>query len=310
MNRLERIQGDLQQVSAAIVRAERNVARFPNRPSTVETLRSMHKQREDLEEQFEAVAAEVGLDLCSYRVEYEDKKSATITSITTALNSFQKLFTQVYDAIVSGPKKRATVAAEIIEQTSFGFAYTFPGSIGFMMTLANEQQLFDQSQLDHAMDKTLDLLKAQSVGQIEQMAAVVGLAAVRLAHTWAVENAKARLGADIVWQRRSKNPIAARIQPQQIATLANAIGQAIAKETVVKDGELVHVDVIEKTFEMQVDDIRIKGAFDKAISAQRPVRLPAYYRSTLTVNTKVAVADGEEDTSYFLVSLEPAPVAP
>lgn len=305
MNRLERIQMDLQKVSAAIVRAERTAAQFPDRASVFETLRSIHKHRENLEEQFASAADEIGLDLCSYRVEYEDRRNATIAGITSALNSFQKIFTSVYDALVHGAqKKRATVSAEVIAKTAFGFAYTFPGSIGFMMTLANDRLLLDQTQLDQAMEKTFDLLNAQDVSIIEELTQIVGLPAVRLAHQWAIENSKASLGADIIWQRNPASKLSLRVQPQQIAALANAIGQATTREQIIREGDLVHVNLTEKTFEMQVDDKRIKGTFDRAISALHPVKLPARYNATLTVNTKVAVSEGEEDTSYFLVRLD------
>ncbi|OAI24903.1 hypothetical protein A1351_02675 [Methylosinus sp. R-45379] len=304
MRRLAEIQYDLQDVAAAIAHAERTVAKHPNVPSVLATLRTIQKRRENLEEQFAAAADEVGFDLCSYRIEFEDQRQATIAAITAALNSFQKIFTSVYHAITNGPKKTAKVSAESLDATAFGFAYTFPGSIGFMMTLANERLLIDKTPLDEAMGRTFELISAESKEKIEAMTEIVGLPAVRQTLQWATENAKARLGADIVWQRSQDAKLEVRVQPKEISRLAGALSVAIAKENGVYVGELTQVNMTEKTFEMVVDGKPIRGTFDKAISASNPVQLPKYYAATMTISTKVAAVENEPDTSYFLVRLE------
>jgi len=307
MRRLTEIQDDLQGVTAAIAHAERTVAQHPNVPSVAATLRTIQKRRESLEEQFAAAANELGLDLCSYRIEYENRNQATISAVTAALNSFQKIFTSVYDAHLHGPKKTSKVSAESIDATAFAFAYTFPGSVGFMMTLANEKLLVDKTPLDAAIGLTLELLSVKDREKIETLTEVVGLPAVRQTLQWAKDNAKARLGADIRWHG-SNAIIESRIQPEQIASLAGALALAVAKEEVVLTGELIHVNMSEKTFEMKVDRRIINGTFDKAISASHPAKLPKAYKATMTVTTKIAIEENESDTTYFLMSLdEPDP---
>jgi hypothetical protein len=304
MRRLAEIQYDLQDVASAIAHAERTVAKHPNIPSVLATLRTIQKRRENLEEQFAAAADEIGFDLCSYRIEFEDQQQATISAVTAVLNSFQKIFTSVYHAITNGPKKTAKVSAESVDATAFGFAYTFPGSIGFMMTLANERLLIDKTPLDEAMRHTFELIRSESKEKIEAMTEIVGLPAVRQTLQWATENAKAGLGADIVWQRSQDAKLEVRVQPKEISRLAGALSVAIAKEQDVYVGDLTHVNMTEKTFEMVVDGKPIKGTFDKAISASHPAQLPKRYAATITVSTKIAVPENETDTSYFLVRLE------
>jgi hypothetical protein len=304
MTRLEELQYDLQDVASAIAHAERTVAKHPNIPSVLATLRTIQKRRENLEEQFAAVTDEFGLDLCSYRIEFDNQRQATISAITAALSSFQKIFTNVYHAITYGPKKTAKVSADSVDATAFGFGYTFPGSIGFMMTLPNERLLIDKSPLDEAMERAFELIGAESKEQIEAMTEIVGLPAVRQTLLWATENAKAKLGAEIVWQRSQEARLEVRVQPKEIARLAGALSMAIAKEQSVYVGELVHVDMSEKTFEMIVEGKRVRGTFDKAISASQPAQLPKRYAATLTISTKIAVSDNESDTSYFLERLD------
>jgi hypothetical protein len=307
MSRLARLQTDLQDVSAAVARAERTVAQFPSIPSVAATLRTIQKRQEMLEAQFAEAAGELGFDTCSYRIEFDDGQPATIASITAVLNAFQKVFTSVYDAVLNGPKKSAKASVEVIDASAFGFAYTFPGSVGFMMTLANERLLFDKTKLDDAMGKTFELIRARTPIKIEAMTEVVGLPAVRLAYKWAFENSKAGFGADIAWQRVLDRKIEVRVQPQEVVDLALAMGAAIAKEQVVYTGDLVRVDLNDSTFEMMVDGKKIKGTFDRAISSANPAQLPKRYVATMTVSTKIAVGDGEEDTSYFLARLDDPP---
>jgi hypothetical protein len=310
MSRLARLQSDLQDVSAAVARAERTVAQFPNIPSVAATLRTIQKRQEMLEIQFAQAADELGLDTCSYRIEFDDARLATIASVTGVLNAFQKVFTGVYDAVVNGPKKNAKASADVIEASAFGFAYTFPGSIGVMMTLANERLLVDKTQLDDAMAKTFELIRARTPAAIESMTETIGLPAVRLAYKWAFENSKAGFGADIAWQRSLERKIEVRVQPQEVAELALAMGAAIAKEQAVYVGDLVRVDLNDYTFDMVVDGKKMRGTFDKAISATHPAQLPKRYVATMTVSTKIAVGEGEEGASYFLVRLDDPPPAP
>jgi hypothetical protein len=310
MSRIARLQNDLIAVSAAVARAERTVVKFPHVPSVAATLRTIQKQQEYLEEQFAAAADELGLDTCSYRIEYDDSRRATISNVTAALNAFQKVFTSVYDSVVNGPKKSAKVSADVTDTTAFGFAYTFPGSVGVMMTLANERLLVDKTPLDEAMAKTFELIRARTPTDIEAMTETVGLPAVRLGYKWAFENSKAGFGADIAWQRVLERKIEVRIQPPEVAELALAMGAAIAKEQVTYTGDLMHVDMNDYTFEMVADGKKIKGTFDKAISATKPAKLPKRYVATMTVSTKIAVGEGEEGASYFLVRLDDPPATP
>jgi hypothetical protein len=304
MSELARLQSDLQEVSAAIARAERTLAAYPDRPSVLATLRTIEKRREILEEQFLATAAELGFDACSYRIELPQETQATISGLTGVLGSFQRVFTSVYDAIVHGPKQRARASAGTIDATAFRFAYSYPGSVGIMMTLRRDANLFDESQLERAVEQTFQLLKATEQEQVEALVETVGLPAVRQAHAWALENAKAGFGADIAWKPQTDSMTLVRIQPQEAARLATFLGSAISRETITAAGNLLHVDYTEKTFRMEVDGEAIHGTFDDAISRGKPAHIPWRYIATLNVSTKVAGDEEEEEKTYFLVRLE------
>jgi hypothetical protein len=222
------------------------------------------------------------------------------------LGIFQKIFTTVFDALEhpGAKKKTAKNSKEAIDATALGFAYAFPGSVGVMMTLANDRFLFE-SKLDSAMEKTFDLIGAKETEQIQYLTDLVGIPAVRLVHQWAEENVKARFGADIVWRRDDQVKRAVRVQLPEIAQKAATIKAMSAKETVVVTGELLDVVVSEHTFRMQVKDKIIQGSFDKVISSQHPVKVPKTYQATMNIMQKIVIDDsGEEKIDYFLLGLD------
>jgi hypothetical protein len=309
MSRLADLQRDLQDASAAVAHAEKVLAAHPNVPSVAATLRTIERRRASLEEQFFAAADELGLDACGYRIEYEGS-TASISGLTAVLNTFQRIFTNVYESLETGRKKqRARVSDDSVAATQLGFAYTFPGSVGVMMTLKNEQHLFE-AKLDEAMKKTLELISSTDSEHVQAITDVVGLPAVRLAHQWAQENIEAGFGADIVWRRDDVVKKEVRVQMPQIAKLASAIKFMSAKEDVVLTGEILDVDIIDHSFRMKVGEKIINGTFDQAISQSHPVQMPKIYKATLVVSQRVVLDEtGEERIEYHLIKLE-APDAP
>jgi hypothetical protein len=304
MSRLEDLQRELQRASAAVVRAERTLAANPDVPSVAATLRTIQKRRENLEQQFLAVAAQEGLEVCGYRIELQGKP-ASIAALTAVLSSFQKVFTSVYDALVHGPKRTSKTSADTVAATELSFAYTYPGSLGVMMTLPNDRGLFGETKLEEAMGQTLELLSARDIVKVEAMTEIVGLPAVRFAHQWASENAKAGFGADIQWFHDDSVKRELRLQTQEIAEVASSIRQATATEEIVVIGELQDVALSTRTFQMKLSDKIIHGEFKDAINALHPVLLPKTYRATLNVMQKIVIEDGKEEITYFLMRLEP-----
>jgi hypothetical protein len=303
MSKLAELQRDLQEASAAVAHAERTLAIHPNVPSVHATLRTIQNRRASLEEQFFAAADELGLDACGYRIEMEGN-TASISGLTAVLGTFQKIFTTVYDALQRGPKQTAKNSADAIAATTLGFAYSFPGSVGVMMTLPNDRMLFE-AKLDAAMEKTFDLIRAKEPEELQLLTDQVGVPAVRLVHQWAQENVKSGFGADIVWRRDDLVKREVRVQAPEIAHKAATLASMSAKETVVLLGELLDVKVSDHTFSMQLSDRVIHGSFDKVISSQRPVKVPKTYLATVTIMQRVVVDNsGAEEINYFLLRLD------
>lgn len=310
MSRVQELQIELQGADAAIAHAERTLAANPRVPSVAATLRTIQKRRENLEEQFLAAASAQGLDVCGYRIELDDRP-ATIAGLTAVLSAFQKVFTSVYDAIEHGPKLRSKTSAETTDATALGFAYTYPGSVGIMMTLANDPRLIGGTKIDEAMEKTLELIHTTDPVKVQALAETLGVPPVRFAHQWATENTKAGFGAGITWRRDGLIKGEIRMQPREIELLASTLKGMTTKEEETFIGELTHVDTEQKTFRMNLidpllgKDRNISGTFDRAITSTHPAQLPKVYQATMNVLQRVVVEDGQEEITYFLLRLDP-----
>jgi hypothetical protein len=160
------------------------------------------------------------------------------------------------------------------------------------------------------MQRTLDLVRATDPVKITHLTEVLGVPAIRLAHQWALANAEAGFGADITWRRGDTIKSEVLIQRQEIALLAATLKRMSAKEEVSVIGEVRNLDADEHTFRINIEDalesgIRektIHGSFDKAIAS---VQWPKIYRATLSVLKKIVVDDGQEETTYLLLRLDP-----
>src|SRR5262245_32805524 len=142
MSRLSELEREIQNATEAVARAERTAAMHPDYPSAFVTLRSAEKYRENLIEQFDKEISLYKLNACSYRIEYDEIFGPSIHGITSAVGLFQDIFTNIYHALKNGVKKRMKISSDSLEATRLEFAYTFSGSVGFMMTLKNEVSLF------------------------------------------------------------------------------------------------------------------------------------------------------------------------
>src|SRR6266568_9250112 len=282
MAELAEIIAQIEQTEEALVRTEREMRSSPEDRSLRLILASLEKRQGDLSIQFEHATAAHGLDVCTYRLFDRFDQRPHVRSFANALRDFQDLITTVYDAIKNGPKERARVGVESVAATSFGFGYTFTGSLGFVLTLPNEQLLFD-SMLDDAVETVFKLTESASSAEVAEFAKRLGRAPVHIAYQWASHHAEAGLGADIRWTRASREKRAVFLQPPDNAKLQSAIEATsdMREETFTWVGVLLGGDVKTGAFHMSFEggeDIRGKMAPD--LAPEEKLILKERYRAT------------------------------
>src|SRR5216683_6638206 len=151
MARLLELQSLLQDAVAGLARFDQAIAVNPaSSASLVLAAQSLRDQYGQLQSAFLAEAKRTEIDVCTYRMftTLGDTRY-TLNEVTTALQDFQRLFSTVHRALRPRRSRRRGVE---VEDTDFGIAYTFPGSLGIALTLPRELEMFDTGQYyDQAM---------------------------------------------------------------------------------------------------------------------------------------------------------------
>jgi hypothetical protein len=306
MSALLDLQAEIERTNEAVARAERALAAHPDIPSAYETLKAIVQRHARLQKQFAEIAQSNGYDVCHYAIETEDP-IPPVRGVAGVLETFQRLFTTVYDAIIGGaPKLIERTAERVSDVTTFGFAFTAPGSLRVVMTVDESKELIPNLKLDEAMANVFRIMKAQRPEEIIEVHRRFGLPAVRIAREWASENTRARFGANVEWHRKDGISRSIRVQIPEIIQLQSAIDRASEKETETTPGELIEVNYEKRTFALRVSpDKIIVGTYENAVSASRPAYIPGRYKAELQISRRILPQDQAESVSYFLIRLAP-----
>jgi hypothetical protein len=297
----------LQDTAGAIARLRREVAASPADPALAWDIESLEKRQAKLEAELLAASEAMGLDVCSYRVVPEQRR-IKLAGLAGVLGGYQSLVSVFYDALKTGPKAKATVRAEVAEQTAFDFGYAFAGSAGFVFTVPNDRRLFDDSTLDESIRLIDQIAKTERPEDILTHARRIGPGPFRVMYRWAEDHVKAALSADIRWQRGSEIRRQTLIQVPEFRRLQQTISATSeeASEDVAVSGELVGADAASKTFHFRPDSgTDIRGATGSVIEQMVSVELPKRYAATIRRVTRVLFSTEEEKTTFELLRLDP-----
>lgn len=309
MSALLDVKEKLGETHAAIARLEQAAAEGPESPALLASLRSLRKREQDLETTFLKLTHQRSLDVCSYRI-IPENGDATLSAVTAAWSDFQRLFSIVYDSLAHGPKQTTKLSAEVIASTSFGFAYSFSGSVGLVLTLPNERLLVDQTNLDKAMETVFRMARTEATEDLREYARRLGLAPIRAMYSWASDHVEAALGADIEWRRELRVRASLFLQRPEIQRLQRTIAQTSeeTEETITVTGELCGADVKTRMFHMEFagGTEPMRGRMADTIGHQHTLELPRRYDAVVRKRTKVFYATEKEEVNYFLMSLTPA----
>lgn len=300
------IQEKLQDTSAAIARIQRAMAANPTIPSLTANLRSLQKRWDDLQEDFRAAAHHLELDVCHYRVVFDDRP--TLMGLTSVWAGFQKMFSLVYDALKNGPKLRGRLAPDTITETSLGFAYSYPGSVGVVLTLNNERLLLGGTLLDEAIRQTLELVRSPDSSSLATLSKKLGPPPIVAAYTWADDQIRFGMSSDVEWRREEQVRASLLIQRPELERFRTIASETSTEETeeVTANVELLGADAATHAFHLRLeDDTSIRGrCAPEVVSQAHSVELPAIYKATLVKTTKIKFSTEEPDISWYLTRLD------
>jgi hypothetical protein len=306
MRDIQEIQRQLQNAEAEISVVKRAMSVIPS-PSLTSSIGSLEKQRKELEAEFLAAAKMAGMKVCSYRM-FRDHEQPKLAGLAAALGNFQSVFSVVFAAKKFGPKHTMHLAAEVEQTSAFNFAYAFAGSVGIVLTVQDEQFLFNQSEFSDTIKVIAEVAKATSPEAIQSYAKDLGPAPIRMIYKWAKAHAESAFGADIDWFSGDSVEQHVLIQLPEFRRLEETIAAVSEKQiqTVVLEGTLHGADAKTRKFHMEfpANGGEIRGDFEDAISEQKKVRVPGQIRATL-IKTTVTQYSTESDTvSWFLKNVE------
>jgi hypothetical protein len=310
MSLLLEIRKQLDVANERVLSMERALRDHPSLPSIAANLDSAVRIRTKLEAEFADVSEKLGYDVCSYRAfdEYDKPKAGAAFG---AIARFQRLVSVVYGALTYGMKQRATIPEHVARETAFDLGYAFAGSIGVVLTVRGEPQLFDMRSLDQTFDTIAEMAKASSPSDITAFGTRLGPGPINALYEWADEQATAGLGADIEWRRGQQVQRSLFVQRQEWSKLRTAIeetsGEEETTETVV--GVLKMADVDKHKFKLKREGLpMIQGSLEPgAIDEQHVASLPKTYSVVLKKIVRVQYATGQEVTRYHILKLSEPP---
>jgi hypothetical protein len=300
MTALEHLQQRLQDTNASIVQAE-NALTLPENKEQVRSLsaaiKALHNMRQRLEEQFLELAAIQEQEVYRYRITETDERPS-LGGIADAWSKFENLFAVVYSKLANKEMP-----------SPLGYSYCFTGSVGVVVTLpklpAQQAGMMAGNPITETSDIVFDLIESKRVTEIakdlgpEPIAALNEWLAVHLAH---------HFGLGLEWKSERVTKRAIEVPYDQLPVLQNVILEAATETTLITNGELQGVDIVDKTFKFKADDGEtIEGTFEDAVTAQHEASVPRRYIATIIKTTKLlpkTKKEKEKPVTYFLKSLE------
>jgi len=312
MTKIAEIQEKLLETNKAIAEMEKAIAIDPKSLSLSAMMKSLEKRYQDLEAHFLAEVDSLGIDVCAYRI-FPEEERPTLKALSSVLGDFQNLVSTVYDAIKTAiPKIRARISAEIAAETEFRFGYTFPGSVGVVLTIPNQRLLIGESYLDESLRVISEMVKVHDSPEVLEYAKRLGPASIRSLYKWAYDHAESRLGVGVEWRRQQLIKTQLFAQRPELERLHQTIGltseERMSEQTVY--ATLVGVELIRRSFHLKLDtgeDIKGSLADDLDISEKQTVELPKRYKAHIKRTEKIRYSTEEEDISYNLLTLERLP---
>ena len=309
MSELLEIEEQLRDTSEAIAKTEQAVATDPSSAAARSMLRSFERRRQRLESEFSAVAKEMGVDVCAYRF-FSDLSRPLAAPLCSAIVDFQNLYSLAYDAIKHGAKKTARrLPPDVVQATSFGFGYTFTGSLGVVLTFENSDRLLIETALDESMREIAALAQARSSADVLACGKRLGAPVVRAAHRWASNHADSSFGAEIAWKKGADVLVNLLMEAEQFSELVEAISATTetTDEEIEMVARLAGADVDKKRFHLTLEDGEISGAFSNEIPAEQTFEVGRPYKVKLRKRVKVYYStEKEESATYYLLAASPS----
>lgn len=269
-------------------------------------LSEMKRHAEELERDWEEQARLQKKEICRYRILPKEKTEYHVRHVSKSLETFQDLFSQIYDASVNKIRNRARVSEEVARNTAFNIGFTYPGSLGVALTIDSRADLFS-ADYDEIISSLLELIKLRDEGQVRQVAEQYGVAVVRRTYDWSKANAASDYSIDIGWITSSGGRRGMIAVPNDFRRNVDLISGVSDTETsnLKAYGVLVGIDTQTRRFRfVSTNDGPVyAGSLSPSFPSSQKWAVNSYYYATIHAETQTSYASQETKSTYQLSSL-------
>ena len=277
-------------------------------PGDVYVLASLESVKQDaiqLEAEWLEQCRVKQIDVCRYKLQ-SLSRGYSAASFAKSLLEFQELFSQIFDAKKNGVKQRARVSGETLSETTFGFAYSYPGSLGVALTIQNEVNLFE-GKFAGAVAAFNEITSIDNEDDVRVAATVLGDAVIKKIYDWSNVNYRAGFSVDVVWMSAQGRQSGKFIERDSLGRIVDLIDKTkdIEVQTFRVSGTLVAIDTIKKRFRFVVPDGEdYAGPVSDAFDISRKWAVNTTYVATIRVVAITKYSTQQTDQTHTLEGLE------
>jgi len=299
----------IRRVYEEITKVERIAAQFPDDIYIQANLNSLRYDAEELTREWAEETRLAQKEVCRYRMIPSYVGEYSIRTVTQSLLDFQELFSQIYDAIKNGTKKQARLAAEMVQQTTFNLAFTYPGSLGVAMSIDSTPDLFT-GEFDKAIDAVMQVVEARDEHDVRDMAKSLGEAVVKRAYDWARVNSSASYAVDLDWTTLKGTHRGGMIDVaafNRLVTVISHTSDSVIKSMKVR-GVLVGLDSKTKRFRfVDPGGEDYAGSLSETFPASAIWQVNEAYLADIEIEKTIEYATDTTKQINRLKHLEPVP---
>lgn len=306
MNNIRDIIELLQDTDSAISRINRALQESPDNEALRINAESIERRRSDLIRRLNYLLHTQHNEFIQYKVEKEVDEFYPAKSIAMSIQTFQELFTAIFDAIKDRPKQRYRPSAENEEISAFNFAGAYSGSVILAFSVPEERLLVGETDFEISLDYVKRTLSAKSDEELQNLSKKVGIASISKAHAWAVTSTRYGLSTKINWGRSL-----ADLQTFDVSAADASMIMELIENKSDETHENIEVDCVLVGFDAEIPwfHIRtleykqeIKGSVDPRLSTSWTTDMS--YRADLIRTTRIIYATGEQKVHWTLMDLK------
>lgn len=291
--------------AAQVAELERALGGEPDNRALKLNLASARKFFERSDEEFRQAAALAQYDVLRYRLVQREGSFYALRDLSRSWASFQDVVSYVYDALTTGPRSGGRLPLALRDQTTLGFAYSYPGSLGVVLTVPNDQNLFS-GRLDEVVPTIEELLGVGRTSEVREVARKVGRSAIQRVYEWSSSNYKAGFDLDLGWSASKVRDRAQYVSNATFGAITEAIemtSDSVTTSGLVR-GTLVGFNSSRLTFHfVEPDGESFVGQLGPNFPASEEWAVNRSYAALIETETTVRLATGQETTVHRLLRL-------